>query len=65
MTTVHVDGMVCRNCARMITDTLLELPGVQDVEVDLDMETATVQATREVTAEEIAAAVADLGYVAG
>lgn len=63
MTVIRVEGMVCRNCATMITDALLELPGVQNVEVDLDMETATVQASPEVTIEEITNAVTDLGYV--
>ena len=63
MTTIRVEGMVCRNCATTITDALLELSGVQDVEVDLDMETVSVQAAPEVTVDDITNAVTDLGYV--
>lgn len=62
-TVLRIEGMVCRNCATMITEAVFELPGVQDVEVDLDRETATVQASPEVTVETITSAVTDLGYV--
>ena len=44
MTTVlPVEGMTCGGCASSVTRALEKVPGVTDVQVDLDAKRATVQ----------------------
>ena len=57
--TVTIEGMMCQNCVKHVTNALNGLPGVT-AQVDLDTKTATV--TGEVTDEAIKAAVTEAGY---
>ena len=56
---VLIDGMMCQNCVKHVSNALNGLPGVT-AQVDLDTKTATV--TGEVTDEAIKAAVTEAGY---
>ena len=57
--TVTIEGMMCQNCVKHVTNALNGLPGVT-AQVDLDTKTATVAG--EVTDEAIKAAVTGAGY---
>lgn len=56
---VTIEGMMCQNCVKHVSNALNALPGVT-AEVDLDSKTATV--TGDVTDEAIKAAVTEAGY---
>lgn len=56
---VLIEGMMCQNCVKHVSNALNGLPGVT-AQVDLDTKTATV--TGEVTDEAIKAAVTEAGY---
>ena len=64
-TTITVSGMTCGHCVSSVKEELAELPGVQSVSVDLNaggVSHVTIESTRELTSEEIAAAVEEAGY---
>ena len=64
-TTISVSGMTCGHCVSSVEEELAELPGVQSVSVDLNaggVSPVTIESTRELTSEEIAAAVEEAGY---
>ncbi len=64
-TTVSVSGMTCGHCVMSVTEELSELDGVESVDVDLvagGVSPVVVTAARELTPEEIAAAVEEAGY---
>ena len=58
MLTLHVTGMTCEHCVKTVSEAVRALPGTQDVAVDLDHGTVTVQgnpdpqAVREAITEE-------------
>lgn len=59
-----VDGMTCGHCASAVTEELTALDGVTDVRVDLvagGTSAVTVDATRELTPAEVAAALDEAG----
>ena len=41
-TTVNVEGMMCQNCVRKITDKLMTVPGISKVDASVDEKTVTV-----------------------
>ncbi|MEC9488897.1 MAG: copper ion binding protein [Halanaerobium sp.] len=60
----EVDGMSCEHCVMTITDALMELEGVEDVDVELDSEeevTVTYD-DEEVDEEDLVEAIEDAGY---
>lgn len=64
-TTVTVSGMTCGHCVASVKEELAEVDGVQSVSVDLNAggeSLVTIESTRELTSEEIAAAVQEAGY---
>ncbi len=61
-TSYTVEGMTCGHCAGAVRQEISALPGVSDVEVDLATGRVTVSSDREMTSEEIAAAVDEAGY---
>ncbi|MFT4298161.1 MAG: heavy-metal-associated domain-containing protein [Aeromicrobium sp.] len=64
-TTYHVDGMTCGHCTAALTEELSALDGVSAVEIDLvqgGTSTVRVSAERELTRDEVAAAVEEAGY---
>lgn len=59
-----VDGMTCGHCASAVTEELTALEGVTDVRVALvagGTSAVTVDATRELTPAEVAAALDEAG----
>lgn len=64
-TTITVSGMTCGHCVSSVKEELAEVPGVESVSVDLNaggVSPVTIESTRELTSEEIAAAVEEAGY---
>jgi heavy metal translocating P-type ATPase len=57
-----VGGMTCAACARRVERTLAGHPGVSTAGVNFALEKATVEATDEVTPEDLMRAVATAGY---
>jgi copper chaperone len=58
--TYTVTGMTCGHCVASVTEEVGELPGVTDVQVELDSGLLTV--TGETTPDAVRAAVAEAGY---
>ena len=56
---VMIEGMMCQNCVKHVTNALNALPGVTAT-VDLESKTATV--IGDVSDEAIKQAIADAGY---
>jgi len=62
---VGVDGMTCASCVRHVERALSALPGVADVNVNLALEKADIQAeTSKVSSAQIVQAITDAGYTA-
>ncbi|MFI7579434.1 cation transporter [Kocuria kalidii] len=64
-TTVNVSGMTCRHCVMSVTEELTELTGVESVDVDLvagGVSPVVVTSSRELSADEVEAAVEEAGY---
>ena len=60
--TYTVTGMACEHCVASVTEEVSELDGVQAVQVDLPTGAVTVCSQRELTRDEVAAAVDEAGY---
>jgi len=58
--TFTVTGMTCGHCVASVTEEVGELPGVTDVQVELESGLLTV--TGETTADAVRGAVAEAGY---
>ncbi|WP_019872917.1 heavy-metal-associated domain-containing protein [Sporichthya polymorpha] len=66
LTKYRVEGMTCGHCVAAVTAELRELPGVEDVKVDLVPDgLSTVVVTSETAPElgQVRAAVDEAGYV--
>ena len=64
-TTVNVSGMTCGHCVSSVTEELSEIPGVTSVDVDLQAggtSPVSITSERELSPEEISAAVTEAGY---
>jgi len=57
--TFIVTGMTCQHCVASVTEEVGDLPGVQEVEVDLP--TGRLSVVGDVPAEQVQAAVAEAG----
>jgi copper chaperone len=60
--TYTVRGMTCGHCVRAVQDEVGRVPGVRDVDVDLESGRVVVTSDREVASDEIRAAVDEAGY---
>lgn len=63
--TVNVSGMTCGHCVASVKEELAEVPGVTSVAVDLNaggVSPVTIESSRELTSDEISAAVEEAGY---
>ncbi|MDX1925758.1 MAG: cation transporter [Pirellulaceae bacterium] len=58
----QVSGMTCNHCRKAVENAIRNVPGVDAVDVDLDLETAVVHGTADATT--ISSAVIDAGYEA-
>lgn len=62
-TTIKVEGMSCMHCVKAVTGAVNELPGINDVSVDLEAKTVTVQYdAAQASIERIKAQIEDQGY---
>ena len=60
--TITVDGMTCENCVRHVRDTLLNLPGVESVQVDLATGQAIIETPTALERPMLASALEEAGY---
>ena len=60
--TYTVTGMTCGHCVSSVTEEVSELPGVNDVQVDLESGRVTVTADAPVGEDKVRAAVEEAGY---
>ena len=61
---ISIEGMACMHCVKHVQEALAAVPGVQEVNVDLDGKSATVSVDGSVTDEALKAAVDGAGYEA-
>ena len=61
-TTYTVTGMTCGHCVASVTEELLEVDGIETVEVDLATGAVTVTSAGPVERADVAAAVDEAGY---
>jgi len=59
---IKIKGMRCQHCVASVTKALNDLAGVKKVEVDLDTNSAEIEADREIPAAEISAAISAIGF---
>ncbi|MFI5605694.1 heavy-metal-associated domain-containing protein [Amycolatopsis sp. NPDC051903] len=57
-----VSGMSCGHCAQSVTEELAELPGVEEVDVDVETGHVKVRSTEPLTEEAVKLAVEEAGY---
>ena len=57
-----VSGMTCSHCVSSVTEEVSELPGVDDVVVDLESGRLTVSAAVPLTDDQVRGAVEEAGY---
>ncbi|WP_425865099.1 heavy-metal-associated domain-containing protein [Arthrobacter sp. TWP1-1] len=65
-TTVNVSGMTCGHCVSSVTEELTDMPGVQNVSIDLNaggISEVTITSTLTLDPAEIGEAVAEAGYL--
>ncbi|WP_329788712.1 cation transporter [Lentzea sp. DG1S-22] len=60
--TYTVTGMTCGHCVSSVTEELGEVAGVTGVDVVLETGAVTVTSDRELTRDEVVAAVTEAGY---
>jgi copper chaperone len=60
--TYTVAGMTCGHCVSAVTGELSEIPGVEQVKVDLDSGLVTVTSQAALDDDAVAAAVDEAGY---
>ncbi len=60
--TYTVTGMTCGHCVSSVTEELTGVEGVTGVDVRLDSGAVTVTSTRELSRDEVEAAVDEAGY---
>jgi copper chaperone len=60
--TYTVTGMTCGHCVSSVTEEVSELPGVTDVQVDLDSGRLAVTSDGPVSADAVRGAVETAGY---
>ncbi len=60
--TYTVQGMTCGHCVSSVTEEVSELPGVSDVQVDLDSGRLVVTSEQPLGADAVRGAVEEAGY---
>jgi copper chaperone len=61
-TVYQVAGMTCGGCATRVSKHLGDIPGVENVSIDVSTGAVTVTSTAELDDDNVAAAVAEAGY---
>jgi copper chaperone len=57
-----ITGMTCNNCAKHVSEAIKELPGVKDVNIDLDDMSAEVELVDDIEDDEFRFVIDDMGY---
>lgn len=57
-----VTGMTCGHCVSSVTEEVQEIPGVEDVTVDLDSGAVTITSAQPVEQSTVRTAVEEAGY---
>ena len=60
--TYTVTGMTCSHCVASVTEEVREIPGVEDVAVDLPTGSVTITSAEHLADEAVRAAVEEAGY---
>lgn len=60
--TYTVQGMTCDHCVNAVTTEVMRLPGVSDVDIDLDTGAVMVRSEVALDRSAVAAAVDEAGY---
>ncbi len=60
--TYTVTGMTCGHCVSSVTEEVQEIPGVEDVTVDLPTGAVTITSAEPLDAAAVRAAVEEAGY---
>lgn len=60
--TYTVLGMTCAHCAMSVTEEITEIPGVEDVDVEIETGRVTVTSQTHLDPSAVRGAVADAGY---
>lgn len=60
--TYTVSGMTCGHCVSSVTEEVGAIDGVQQVDVELSSGLVTITSDRDVSAEDVRAAVTEAGY---
>lgn len=58
---LNIEGMTCQNCVRHVKEALEELPGVNDVQVNLEENNALVEGN-DLSEAALSEAVSEAGY---
>jgi len=58
----QLDGMSCQHCVEKVRNALITIPGVVDIEVDLEKQTALVQATEFLLGEKLQGAILESSF---
>ena len=59
---IRIEGMMCAHCVKHVQDALSAVPGVTEVQVNLEAKNAAVTTAADVTDAALTAAVQDAGY---
>ena len=59
---ISIEGMSCEHCVNHVTTALKELAGVSKIEVNLAANNAIIEASQEISDEDIKAAIDEAGY---
>lgn len=61
-TTYTVTGMTCSHCVASVTEEVQEIPGVEEVAVDLPTGSVTITSAEPLADDAVRAAVEEAGY---
>ena len=61
-TTYTVSGMTCQHCVASVTEEVQEIPGVEDVQVELESGAVTVTSAQPLEESAVRSAVEEAGY---
>ncbi|MEI6405597.1 MAG: cation transporter [Actinomycetes bacterium] len=61
-TSFQVQGMTCSHCVNAVTSEMLLLPGVSQVDIDLDSGTVSVTSDKSLDVEVVREAIDEAGY---
>lgn len=63
--TVKIKGMMCNHCVMAVKKALNEIPGITNVEVDLEKGEATFDCDASVESETVVSQIEKAGYAVG